>query len=102
MLRRTLILAAEGGHNPVVPQLAEVILGLVAFLLLFFVIKKFVSPRRPNRSILMVPRSFLNSSGSHFNDARCPTAMITLSTAKRSAGASRSIVIGDALIAPLN
>ena len=42
---RTLILAAEEPHNPVVPQLAEVILGLVAFLLLFFVIKKFVSPR---------------------------------------------------------
>ena len=48
--------------------------------------KKFVSPRRPNRSILIVPRSFLNSSGSHASDACCPTAMITLSTAKRSAG----------------
>ncbi len=28
--------------------------------------KKFVSPRRPKRSILIVPRSVLNSSGSHF------------------------------------
>jgi F-type H+-transporting ATPase subunit b len=41
-----LILAAEeGGHNPVIPAVPEVILGLVAFLLLLFVIKKFVSPR---------------------------------------------------------
>ena len=62
--------------------------------------KKFVSPSRPNRSILIVPRSFLNSSGSQSSDACCPTAMITLSTAKRSAGASRSMAIGDALIAP--
>lgn len=42
----TLILAAEGGAvNPVLPHTSEIILGLVAFLLLFFVIKKFVSPR---------------------------------------------------------
>ena len=41
----TLILAAEGPINPVIPHPAEIILGLVAFLLLFFVIKKFVSPR---------------------------------------------------------
>ena len=43
----TLILAAEDPSkvNPVVPHTAEIILGLVAFLLLFFVIKKFVSPR---------------------------------------------------------
>ena len=48
--------------------------------------KNFVSPRRPNRSTLIVPRSVLNSSGSHLSDACWPTAMITLSTAKRSAG----------------
>ena len=41
----TLILAAEGPINPVLPHTSEIILGLVAFLLLFFVIKKFVSPR---------------------------------------------------------
>lgn len=42
-----LILAAEDPTkvNPVVPHPVEIILGLVAFLLLFFVIKKFVSPR---------------------------------------------------------
>jgi F-type H+-transporting ATPase subunit b len=42
-----LILAAEDPSkvNPVVPHPAEIILGLVAFLLLLFVIKKFVSPR---------------------------------------------------------
>ena len=41
----TLILAAEEPINPVIPHPAEIILGLVAFLLLLFVIKKFVSPR---------------------------------------------------------
>ena len=43
----TLILAAEDPAkvNPVVPHPVEIILGLVAFLLLLFVIKKFVSPR---------------------------------------------------------
>ena len=41
----TFILAAEGPVNPVIPHPAEIILGLVAFLLLLFVIKKFVSPR---------------------------------------------------------
>lgn len=43
----TLILAAEDPSkvNPVLPHTSEIILGLVAFLLLFFVIKKFVSPK---------------------------------------------------------
>jgi F-type H+-transporting ATPase subunit b len=41
----TLILAAEGPVNPVIPHTSEIILGLVAFLLLLFVVKKFVSPR---------------------------------------------------------
>jgi F-type H+-transporting ATPase subunit b len=42
-----LIMAAEDPSkvNPVVPHPAEIILGLVAFLLLLFVVKKFVSPR---------------------------------------------------------
>lgn len=42
-----LILAAEDPAkvNPVIPHTAEIILGLVAFLLLLFVVKKFVSPR---------------------------------------------------------
>ncbi|MEV0680810.1 F0F1 ATP synthase subunit B [Actinosynnema sp. NPDC050436] len=43
---KTLILAAGGEDiNPVVPHTSEIIIGLIAFLLLFFVIKKFVSPR---------------------------------------------------------
>jgi F-type H+-transporting ATPase subunit b len=40
-----LYLAAEETPNPVIPHLSEVILGLVAFLLLLFVIWKFVTPR---------------------------------------------------------
>ncbi|GLZ39120.1 ATP synthase subunit b [Actinokineospora sp. NBRC 105648] len=39
------ILAAEESPSPVLPHMAEVILGLVAFLLLLFVISKFVTPR---------------------------------------------------------
>ena len=42
---KTLILGAEGGINPVIPHTAEIILGLISFLLLLFVISKFVSPR---------------------------------------------------------
>ncbi|MDR6596341.1 F0F1 ATP synthase subunit B [Saccharothrix longispora] len=40
-----LIVAAEGQPNPVLPHPAEIVIGLVAFLLLFFIIKKFVTPR---------------------------------------------------------
>ncbi|MDX3656568.1 F0F1 ATP synthase subunit B [Streptomyces sp. ID05-26A] len=42
-----LIVAAEDPAkvNPVLPHTSEIILGLVAFLLLLFVVKKFVSPR---------------------------------------------------------
>ncbi|MEU5693618.1 F0F1 ATP synthase subunit B [Actinosynnema sp. NPDC020468] len=40
----TLIVAAET-PNPVFPHPAEIILGLISFLILFFVLKKFVSPR---------------------------------------------------------
>ncbi|MFC6093327.1 F0F1 ATP synthase subunit B [Saccharothrix sp. BKS2] len=41
----TLILAAGDEINPVIPHTSEIILGLVAFLLLLFVMKKFVAPR---------------------------------------------------------
>ncbi|MGH3858265.1 F0F1 ATP synthase subunit B [Actinokineospora sp.] len=45
MVNALLNLAAEEKPDPVMPHLAEVILGLVAFLLLLFVISKFVAPR---------------------------------------------------------
>jgi F-type H+-transporting ATPase subunit b len=38
------ILAAES-HNPLIPPLGEIIIGLVAFAILFFVVAKFVAPR---------------------------------------------------------
>jgi F-type H+-transporting ATPase subunit b len=41
----TLILAAEATPSPVFPHPAEVILGLISFLVLFWVIKKYVTPR---------------------------------------------------------
>jgi F-type H+-transporting ATPase subunit b len=41
----TSILAAEGALNPLLPHPSEIILGLVAFAILYWVIKKFVSPR---------------------------------------------------------
>ncbi|QSB17128.1 F0F1 ATP synthase subunit B [Natronosporangium hydrolyticum] len=37
--------AAAGDPNPVLPHTSEIIVGLVAFLLLLFVIRKFVTPR---------------------------------------------------------
>lgn len=40
----TLILA-EGPINPVLPHTSEIILGLISFLLLLFVISKFVAPK---------------------------------------------------------
>ncbi|MEV4315829.1 F0F1 ATP synthase subunit B [Actinocrispum sp. NPDC049592] len=40
-----LYLAAESSPNPVIPHPAEIILGLVTFLLLLFVVWKFVVPR---------------------------------------------------------
>ena len=39
-----IILAAEGGENPLVPQLVEIVLALVVFALLYFAIKKWVVP----------------------------------------------------------
>ncbi|UVS81374.1 F-type ATPase subunit b [Actinokineospora sp. UTMC 2448] len=41
----TMILAAEGAPNPVMPHISEIILGLISFLLLLWVISKFVAPR---------------------------------------------------------
>lgn len=41
----TLILSAEGGPSPVLPHTSEIILGLAAFLILLFLISKFVAPR---------------------------------------------------------
>ncbi len=38
------ILAAES-HNPLIPPLGEIIIGLIAFAILFFVVAKFVAPR---------------------------------------------------------
>ncbi|WP_424188990.1 F0F1 ATP synthase subunit B [Actinokineospora sp. G85] len=45
MLQAQVILAAEGDLNPVIPHPIEMIIGFIAFLLLLFVISKFVSPR---------------------------------------------------------
>lgn len=41
----TLYLGAEGGINPVIPHTSEIILGLISFLVLLFVISKFVTPK---------------------------------------------------------
>lgn len=41
----SLVLAAEGQPSPVLPHTSEVILGLVAFLLLLWVLKKYAVPR---------------------------------------------------------
>jgi F-type H+-transporting ATPase subunit b len=40
-----MILAAEGAPSPVLPHTSEIILGLIAFLLLLWVMQKFVAPR---------------------------------------------------------
>ncbi|WP_103348393.1 F0F1 ATP synthase subunit B [Amycolatopsis sp. CA-128772] len=45
MLKTDLVLAAEEAPNPIIPHIPEVILGLVAFLILLFVLKKYVVPR---------------------------------------------------------
>lgn len=41
----TFILAAETAPSPVLPHTSEIILGLVSFLILFWVIKKYVTPK---------------------------------------------------------
>ncbi|QGK71178.1 F0F1 ATP synthase subunit B [Allosaccharopolyspora coralli] len=40
-----MVLAAEGEHNPILPMPSELILGLVAFLLLLWVLNKYAVPR---------------------------------------------------------
>jgi F-type H+-transporting ATPase subunit b len=45
MVNTAIVLAAEGEPNPVLPHTSEIILGLVAFLLLLWVLQKFAFPR---------------------------------------------------------
>lgn len=45
MLKTELVLAAGDAPNPIMPHIPELILGFVAFLLLLFVLKKYVVPR---------------------------------------------------------
>src|SRR3954463_7204333 len=39
------ILAAEEAHNPLIPPWGEIIIGLIAFAVVYFVFAKFVAPR---------------------------------------------------------
>ena len=39
------IWAAEEAHNPLLPPLGEIIIGLIAFAVVLFVMFKFVSPQ---------------------------------------------------------
>ena len=39
------ILAAEETHNPLIPPLGEIVVGLIAFAIVFFVFAKYVAPR---------------------------------------------------------
>ncbi|MCW2701532.1 MAG: atpF [Blastococcus sp.] len=39
------ILAAEEAHNPLIPPLGEIVVGLIAFAIVYFVFAKFVAPR---------------------------------------------------------
>lgn len=45
MVKTQMLLAAEGEHNPIIPEPAEIVVGLIAFLLLLFVLWKFAVPR---------------------------------------------------------
>ncbi len=45
MVKTQTLLAAEGGHNPVLPAPTEIIVGLIAFLILLFVLWKYAVPR---------------------------------------------------------
>jgi F-type H+-transporting ATPase subunit b len=38
------LLAAEGGANPLIPAIPEIVVGLIAFALLYFVLRKYVTP----------------------------------------------------------
>nr|WP_312864245.1 F0F1 ATP synthase subunit B [Saccharopolyspora phatthalungensis] len=45
MVKTQMLLAAEGQHNPIVPDPSEIVVGLVAFVLLLFVLWKYAIPR---------------------------------------------------------
>jgi F-type H+-transporting ATPase subunit b len=45
VLKTELVLAAEEAPNPILPHIPEVILGIVAFVILLLVLKKYVVPR---------------------------------------------------------
>lgn len=45
MVKTQMLLAAEGEHNPIIPEPAEIVVGLIAFLLLLFVLWKYAVPR---------------------------------------------------------
>jgi F-type H+-transporting ATPase subunit b len=45
MLNTAIVLAAEEEPNPILPHASEIILGLVAFLLLLWVLQKYAFPR---------------------------------------------------------
>jgi F-type H+-transporting ATPase subunit b len=45
MMNTAIVLAAEESPNPIVPHASEIILGLIAFLLLLWVLQKFAFPR---------------------------------------------------------
>jgi F-type H+-transporting ATPase subunit b len=45
MMNTAIVLAAEGEPNPIIPHPSEIILGLIAFLLLLWVLQKFAFPR---------------------------------------------------------
>jgi F-type H+-transporting ATPase subunit b len=44
MLKTDMVLA-EAAPNPIIPNVAEMIIGLIAFLILFFLLKKYAVPR---------------------------------------------------------
>ncbi|MEV0051633.1 F0F1 ATP synthase subunit B [Saccharopolyspora shandongensis] len=44
-MKTQMLLAAEGEHNPIIPEPAEIVVGLIAFLLLLFVLWKYAVPR---------------------------------------------------------
>ena len=45
MVNTAIVLAAEEAPNPIIPHPSEIILGLIAFLLLLWVLQKFAFPR---------------------------------------------------------
>ncbi|SDP68671.1 F-type H+-transporting ATPase subunit b [Actinopolyspora xinjiangensis] len=44
-MENQMVLAAEGGHNPILPAPAEIIVGFVAFAALLFVLYRYAVPR---------------------------------------------------------